>query len=335
VPLPDDLQPSTLAVAGPDLIVAGPRATTDDREPALAVIGNGAPRTVRLVPASPYAKVADLVSIAVDGRRVAALGAAHGGAHANFRWTIWTGTTDVLVDRPQTFETFGGQSAGSLTDVVSTADGPRIVGSWQGESALDIAIWRPDGNRWVRLDSSGTPLANTPTLQVSGRAAASRGTGMIITGSVLDLSDDVRQNAAVWLSNADRDWRLVRLPDPGARSEALSARCAGSVCWIAGYVDDRLAIWSLTGDQAERIADLPTIPIDVDGPAPQVITASAPAAAFSADGRIGVVARGAGGWIERTGPAGSLVAATGLDGRVYLAATTSSNRAELWAGEAP
>lgn len=334
--LPDGLQPSTLEVSGDDLIIAGHRPTADDRRPALAALHDGAAQVIRVIPNSPYATVADLVSIAVDGHRLAALGAAHGGAHANFRWTIWTGTTKALVDRPQTFETFGGESAGSLTDVVTTPGGPRIVGSWQGQTALDIAIWRPDADRWTRQSSAGTPLANTATLQVSGRSAAPTSSGMIIAGSVLDLSGGVRQSAAIWLSSdSDREWRLIRLPDPGARSEALSARCSTTRCIVAGYVDGRLSLWSVVGGQAERLGALPGIAIDVDGPAPQVIAAEPePVVAFSAAGRVGVLEPTTGGWSTRSGPAGSLVAAAEVGGRIYLATNTSPDQSELWSGEA-
>ena len=75
----------------------------------------------------------------MTGGSVVALGAAHGGAHANFRWTIWTGTPAGLVDRPQTFETFGGQEAGSLLAVARDRHGPLIVGTWQGAHGLDGA----------------------------------------------------------------------------------------------------------------------------------------------------------------------------------------------------
>src|SRR5215211_8696929 len=56
-----------------------------------------------------------------------------------------------------------------------------------GTTGLDIAIWRPEGSRWVRPDTAGTPLANTATVRVSERSAVPTASGMIIAGSVLDL----------------------------------------------------------------------------------------------------------------------------------------------------
>ena len=99
-----------------------------------------------LRPSTPYGKVAALISLTGDGRSIVAIGAAHGGAHANFRWTIWTGTAAGVVDRPQTFETFGGQEAGGLLAVAQDREGPLIVGTWQGAYGLDGAIWRPRAN---------------------------------------------------------------------------------------------------------------------------------------------------------------------------------------------
>jgi hypothetical protein len=335
--LPGDLQPSALTISGGSLVVVGHRPSAAGRAPAAAIVADGGARSVPVRPASPYGAVADLVSVATDGSQLAALGAARGGAHANARWTIWTGTTQRLVDRPQTFETFGGWSAGSLTGVVGTPDGPRVVGSWQGRSGLDIAVWRPDGERWVRVDSGGTPLANSAKFQVSGRSVAPTEHGMIITGSLVDLSGGVRQSAAVWMSaGSDRDWRLIRLPEPGRRSEALSARCTAGTCWVAGHVDGRLAVWRVSADGADRDTAVPEIAIDDSGPLPRVAGAApAPVVAFSANGRVALLARSSGTWTVRAGPTGALVAAAEVRGRIYLAASGAPDRSELWSADLP
>ena len=80
----------------------------------------------------------------------------HGGAHANPRWTVWAGSPQRLDEYPQTFETFGGQSAGGLLDIVFTSDGPVIAGSWAAmEGGLDTAVWLPRASD----GSAGSPLA--------------------------------------------------------------------------------------------------------------------------------------------------------------------------------
>ena len=95
------------------------------------------------------AEVADFVSLATDGSSIVALGAAHGGAHANSRWTIWSGTPRRVIDRPQIFYAFGGQEAGDLIDVAWDDRGPMIVGSWLGKHGLDGRIWRVEGGDLV------------------------------------------------------------------------------------------------------------------------------------------------------------------------------------------
>ena len=48
---------------------------------------------------------------------------------------------------PQTFETFGGQSAGGLLDIVFTSEGAEIAGTWAApEGGLDAAVWLPRGH---------------------------------------------------------------------------------------------------------------------------------------------------------------------------------------------
>ena len=177
------------------------------------VDASGAARPVPLHPNSPYAKVADLVSLAARGDEVVALGAAHGGAHANPRWTVWAGSPQRLDEYPQTFETFGGQSAGGLLDIVFTSDGPVIAGTWAAmEGGLDAAIWLPRGQKWIRQESAGTALANTKEIQVAPRAAKRRQLGH----DHLWLRDHLRRWCGATSGSLD-------LADPQQRLDAAAA----------------------------------------------------------------------------------------------------------------
>ena len=94
------------------------------------------------------------------GERIVGLGTTHGGAHANNRWTTFTGTTTAVTDLDQPFDVFHGWGAGQLVAAVLSGDQPVIVGSWQSPIAgNDVAVWLLDGSRWTRRDSAGTPLA--------------------------------------------------------------------------------------------------------------------------------------------------------------------------------
>ena len=158
--LPTGVEASSLAVTAAGLLVGGRGSAGGDHPVLFVVDASGAVRPVPLHPHSPYAKVADLVSLAARGQEVVALGAAHGGAHANFRWTVWSGSTNGLDDYPQTFETFGGQSAGGLLDIVFTSEGPEIAGTWAAPE-----VWMPRyGCPTGTAGSAGTrPAPHSPT----------------------------------------------------------------------------------------------------------------------------------------------------------------------------
>lgn len=316
--LPGGLLPATVATVGGDVLVGGSVDAGAERAPALVrgTADDGSPdwQPVPLQPSTPYGKVASLVSLAGDDRSVTALGAAHGGAHANFRWTVWTGAPAGLVDRPQTFETFGGQQAGSLLAVVRDGVGPLIVGTWQGAHGLDGALWRSDGQRWIRQPTPAA-LANTVDRQVGPRTASGQPDGTVtIDGSVVDLSDGVRQSAAVWRGSGST-WGLSVLPDPGRRSEAWSTTCAGPGpdCWTVGSRDGVTAVWS---DGARTSG--PELPVVDDDTGVVTRHDDRVVAAVSTNGQGRLLVGHDGEWQLFTAPDGVVRAATLVGTRLYL-----------------
>jgi hypothetical protein len=331
VEVPESMNPRSLALSGADLLVGG-RSSVGGDHPVLAVLaGNGAVRSVPLQPNSPYAKVADLVSLDAKGAEVVALGAAHGGAHSNFRWTVWRGTAEGLVDYPQTFETFGGQSAGGLTDIVLTAAGPVIAGTWSSASGkgLDAAVWLPRGDRWVRSPSAGTPLANTDLVQVAPWSATASGETMIITGSLITFPDGLQQTAAVWTwPSRESRWSVTGLPDAGRRSEALAARCA-QACWVSGHVDGQVALWQVGPGEPVR-ESLPG-GLLVDGGTRTILTVDGrPGVVFSAAGRSTLVIKNQTGWSTFAAPDGTVVDAIAVGDRVYAILGAEDRTTRLW-----
>jgi hypothetical protein len=339
IPLPAGVAASSLAVAPGGLLVGGRSSSGGDHPVLLLVDGSGTVRPAALHPNSPYAKVADLVSLATHGDEVVALGVAHGGAHANFRWTVWAGSMTNVVDYPQTFETFGGQSAGGLLDIVYTAARPEIAGTWAARAGgLDAAVWLPRGHRWIRQDSAGTALANTPQLQVAPRAA-SGGSAMIISGSVITFDDGVRQRAAVWIQpNQRTPWTLLQLPDAGTSSEALSSVCEER-CWVSGYVDGSVALWSFeaAGSLATGTRDsaLPRIEHDDQDPGPvTVMAAGRPALVVSHTGTTRLLVNDGQDWRTFMGPAGPVIDAATMGDRLY-AITRAPDGVQLWTTPVP
>ena len=323
IALPESVAASSLSSMADDLLVGGRASAGGDHPVLLVVDPAGSARPVPLQPNSPYAKVADLVSLAAGGNKVVALGAAHGGAHANFRWTVWAGSPERLDDYPQTFETFGGQSAGGLLDIVYTADGPAIAGSWVApEGGLDAAVWLSRGERWIRQNSAGTALANTAQLQVAPRAASAAGSAMIIMGSVITFGDGAEQRAAVWTWPSRKSaWTLQQLPDAGTHSEALSSGCM-QTCWLSGHADGKVALWTLdpahANGSASRDTTLPAMEIDTDGPGPRtVLSGDQPGVIFSHNGNTRLLLHDSRGWLAFAAPAGSVLDATSVGDRLY------------------
>ena len=339
IALPESVAASSLAQASEAVLVAG-RASSGRGHPALfAVDASGNTRPVALHPTSPYAKVADLVSVAAHGTQVVALGAKHGGAHANVRWTVWTGSRQGLDEYPQPFETFGGPSAGGLLDIVIASEGPVIAGTWAAsEGGLDAAVWLRNGRRWLRQESDGTALANTQQIQVNPRAASAAGPAVILSGSVITFGDGVEQRAALWTwPTRSSAWMLQQLPDAGIHSEALSSRCV-QTCWVSGHADGRLALWSFdlahVAESATRDSTLPSVEINTDGPGPRtVISGSQPGILFShADSTRLLVSDGHNGWQTFTAPAGSVLDATTVGDRLYAIIRTDDT-VGLWTAD--
>lgn len=284
VALSPGVAPIRLAAQGDRLLVGGQRVT--DSAPTLDLVDSsvdssvdhGSPAHLRVAPdpASPYAAVARWQSMALAAGRLTAIGGAPGGAHANTRWTVWDADfgTDwrraVLTERPQNFWTFGGWEAGGLVDAVATADGPLLVGAWNGIVGLDIAIYHRRGLRWERAESAGTPLASTRTDLVGAAAAAPMEAGVIIVGSVTHLGGGVRRAPAAWRSaRGGSRWQRLALPQGDSAGSARSVSCAPSGCVVAGDVDGRYALWWVPVDGApSRVGGVPELTVDEHTPMP-------------------------------------------------------------------
>lgn len=320
------MTPSTLLVADGRLWIAGFTGSGADRAPALSSAAVGAPDSSTRLRAtvtgqSPYAKLADVFSLAADGNQLIGIGVAHGGAHANPRWSTWALTSEgpsapkgpQLQEQPQLFWTFGGEEAGGLIGAAWDADGPMIVGTWQGRSGLDGAIWRRTGTTWAQV-APPSVLVNSSTRQVSPVRVDQIGAGqVVVSGSVLDLTDGVRQEAATWTDSGGQ-WTLKVLPQPGRRSQAWATACE-SDCSTVGFRDGRVTIW-----QGTRGPD--ALPVTVAATDTGVVTRSGGStlAAVSSGSAGRLVAGSAGTWRVLRSPARTPLSITVVDGTIYLIA---------------
>lgn len=322
VSLPDSLHPSTIALVDRTLVVGGFVGSGTARSPAMASSPAGRPHfeTTIVQPRTPYGKSADLISVAGVGSVVIALGAAHGGAHANFRWTVWSGTTDKIIDRPQSFDAFGGEASGGLLDVAWDHSGPLIVGTWQGSHGLDGRVWRESDGRWSRQTRIPT-LISTAERDVAPRAAETQNDATVISGSVIDLTGGVHQSAAIWRGSGAQ-WPMTVLPDPGRRSEAWSTGCA-EVCATVGARDGLAAIW--VGRQRQS---LPDVPVGDDDNGVVLVSGDHLLVALSSAGQARLLIRVGKAWRAYTGPTGVVRSAELVGSTLYL--VTADNNGTLW-----
>ncbi len=116
------------------------------------------------------------------------------------------------------------------------------------ETGNDGAVWLPQGDaKWIRQDPAKTALQSTPSLLVGPSFGTTLG--------------DCDRAGRIAVSGWHRTWSRRRrpsgdppsstragagcaLPEPGDRSQAVTASCAKD-CVISGYVDGKLAIWQL------------------------------------------------------------------------------------------
>ncbi|MGW7682810.1 hypothetical protein ACWGID_18875 [Kribbella sp. NPDC054772] len=343
----DDAKPQTVAwtkvdtpaepvtlTAHDDQLLIGLRHRGAKVVPELQLLDGSGKRTsitVKPNPASPYAFEAIWYSIAYDGKQLLALGGAAGGAHSNTRWTVWSGTPQTgLIERPQDFFTFGGQTAGDLYSAVITPSGRALLGSWGGvQTGNDAMVWLPEGNKWTRQDPTKTVLQSTPSLLVGPGFGTTLGERIVIVGSQVRLAPNVvAQEAAVWRSTKlNSGWTRIVLPEPGNRSQANTATCAKD-CVISGYVDGQLAMWQLDADgTAKRLHGLPSVPVgDKDKLPPPVRDGDTIVQVVAQDNKVKVISGQDGHWTVRDsqGPEGSPTAAVLMpDHKLYLIAGTS------------
>jgi hypothetical protein len=239
-----------------------------------------------------------------------------------------------VTERVQPFSTFGGYGAGNLLGAVVTSQGPALVGSWEGQrSGLDAAVWLAAGDRWVRQSSAGTALESTAQLLVGPRAAAAAGPRIVLPGSAVRLGDgQVTQRAAVWQSTRlDSGWRRLDLPDPGKRSEAVSAGCTAGSCLLGGQVDGRYALWSVGPTTATRLAGVPQVTVDEKAAmaAPMAVGDQVLAIPPAVDRSV-VLVGGDGSWTVSDGPDGVVGSSVVVGDWLYALSTPAGGSARLW-----
>lgn len=249
-----------------------------------------------------YATTATITMVAASDQDLIAIGGVRAGAHQNTRWTIWRGSTDGVHEQPQTFETFGGWGAGTITGAIATPSGPLLVGSWAGQSStMDIATWSPTGERWVR-SSTQLVSASDPTHLPTAAATTAAGTIYVVVGWVTTLGDPIRDLPTLWYSGSpDGDWHPLPLPVPANSTitRAMAVDCNSHLCAVTGRTPDQLVLWSVPIDQGA--AAQPTL--TSTAATPENIDTAHLLVALSHDGAVIAASEHEGTCIYEAGPA--------------------------------
>lgn len=281
--------------------------------------------------ATPYGREAGWVSLAASGDLVSGVGMTHGGAHANPRWSVFSGSVSGGVDEwEQPFDVFHGWGAGQLIGVGYAGDTPAIVGSWQSEaSGNDPSVWLWSGRRWERRVSTGTPLASTRTALAQANALAG-GDRLVVAGQVIELSP-LHTRAVVWTAaDPAGEWSRIDLPGDGTTVTAQCVAAHPGGWLVVGVADGRAVAWTIAPDLTVTTLDLPAtggaaitqvrVAASVDG---LLVVAGDGAGVHAASGRPG-------SWQVSTPPGTGPLAAGWASGPMVITAGSPARLFELF-----
>jgi hypothetical protein len=142
----------------------------------------------------------------------------------------------------------------------------------------------------------------------------------------------VTQRAAVWQSTElNSGWRRLDLPEPGQRSDAVSAGCTAGRCLLSGSVDGRYALWSVEGGTASRLTGLPDLAVDEKTAMPAPILLGDHVVAIAPTGeRSGLLVGGDRPWTGSPGPGGLITSSALVGDWLYVLSSADGGPARLW-----
>lgn len=337
VTLPGGITPVTLATDGSRLLV-GAHGPGRPHARLLSVGPSGTLTDVPLTPRSPYAFEGLWFQVVTRDGRVDAIAGARGGAHGNYRWTTWSGTEDGVAEQEQPFGVFGSYGAGDLAGMAYAGASPVILGAWQSQrTGLDIAVWTRSAERWTRHRSTDTPLGSTAQEVVSATSIASRGQGVVLSGSVTHLEPgSVRVEPAIWTSPGQNGpWTRTGLPygtatNDTAPAEAQGATCAGQRCLVSGTAGGRFSLWVADKDTVSQPAGIPEIVLPENTAAlPPVLVGEDVVVVVPSGGGSTIVRRSGSSWSVGDGPQGTPVSALRHGDELWVVTTSADGSGSL------
>ncbi|MEV4597323.1 hypothetical protein AB0K15_07970 [Amycolatopsis sp. NPDC049253] len=223
------------------IVMTGSVPGPSGRAPA-AWSGGPAWTPLPLHPATGYGRQAELTLPAASGSELLALGSAYGGAHANPRPTIWTGSVaGGLTEHEQPVELLGGERAVTTSGSAAGPAGYVLTGQWDHRSGgVGAAIWTSaDGASWALREDAA--LLSSAGEQTRVLAAASGGPGYVAVG---DARSGLSVRPAAWTSADGSAWTRVSPPSPAGSASMWRVTCSATDCAAVGTTaEQRLACW--------------------------------------------------------------------------------------------
>lgn len=222
-----------------------------------------------VAPASYYGARHLLYAVGCRDGRIAALGAAVGGAHGNPRTAAWYQRPDgTLAEAVAAFEQFGGPYSVGVTRIAGGPAGWLVVGDWLSAAERSgAAAWYGPSPADLHRQADDPALASTPTRQTSAADALGTPAGWLLVGNGFRFGPSGSRPAPLAAASPDgRHWRdepvdggggLRRItPGPGGDPYAVGTSGAGYAVWR--HADGR---WSPLGRPAARPGDTDTEPV--------------------------------------------------------------------------
>ena len=243
-----------LGSCGHAWFAAGATVDSAGNHPALWFSPDGSAFTaLKITPRSVYGPQNVLYSVACDGRRVAAVGAAVGGVHGNPRTSTWQGPVGAgatITEQPAAFETYGGPDAVGVGEITAGPRGFVIVGGRvDANHKVGAAVWQSTDGTGFRLIDNDPALESGPDGETEVHGAYGGPSGFTAVGGIAPAgSAGAERNAAAWTSPDGRTWQRIAVPArPG--DDILERVVATPTGLLAAGADGSgFAAWTASAD---------------------------------------------------------------------------------------
>ncbi|WP_433529106.1 hypothetical protein ACQPYA_22655 [Micromonospora sp. CA-263727] len=197
---------------------------------------------VQVAPSTFYGRRHLLYAVACRDGRMAALGAAIGGAHGNPRTGTWSqGSDGLLREAEGSFELFGGARAVSASRLAAGPDGWLVAGT----RLAGAAVWTsPEGERFT-LHEGLPELAGDGRGRTAAYDAVAVPSGWLVVGAVLAPA----ATPVAWSSADTRAWRRLAVPGADGPGQVERVTVAGDAVLAVGAVRGGFGTWRWVGSE--------------------------------------------------------------------------------------